>query len=103
MAPVYHIVLFKLKPNVKESEIDELKEALTGMVGKVPGLIRADIAPPHISTAHRSQGFNMGLVAVLDGPETIKTYGEHPEHQKVHKIREALCDDTLAYDLEYNV
>jgi hypothetical protein len=75
-------VLFKLKPNVSSSDIDELKEALGAMVGKVPGLIRADIAPPHLSTAHRSQGYNMGLVAVLDSPETIKTYSEHPEHQK---------------------
>ncbi|KIY00064.1 uncharacterized protein Z520_03749 [Fonsecaea multimorphosa CBS 102226] len=79
---VYHIVLFKLKPNVSSSDIDQLRHAVVGMVGKVPGLIRADIDPPHSSTAHRSQGYNMGLVAVLDGPETIKCYCEHPEHQR---------------------
>ncbi|KAK3192167.1 hypothetical protein K4F52_001796 [Lecanicillium sp. MT-2017a] len=99
---VYHIVLFKLKPNVSPEDAEKLKEAITNMAGKVPGLIRVDAAPPHISTAHRAQGFSMGLVAVLDSPETIKTYAEHPEHQKVHKRRESMCDDTLAFDLEYD-
>ncbi|KAL7919627.1 hypothetical protein ACQKWADRAFT_300654 [Trichoderma austrokoningii] len=100
---VYHIVLFKLKPNVSSSETDQLKQAIKDMEGKVPGLIRVDIEPPHISTAHRSQGYNMGLVAVLDSAETIQTYSEHPEHQKVHRLRESLCDGTLAFDLEYSL
>jgi hypothetical protein len=52
------------------------------MVGKVPGLQRLDINHPDPSTAHRTQGYDMGLVAVLDKPETIKTYAEHPEHLK---------------------
>lgn len=35
-----------------------------------------------VSTAHRSQGYDMGLVAILDKAETIKVYAEHPEHLK---------------------
>ena len=52
------------------------------MVGKVPGLQRLDVNSPHPSTANRSMGYDMGLVAVLDKPETIKVYAEHPEHLK---------------------
>lgn len=52
------------------------------MVGKIPGLQKLDLNPPDPSTAHRSQGFDMGLVAILDKPETIKSYAEHPEHLK---------------------
>lgn len=40
------------------------------------------MAPPLESTAHRGQGFNLGLVAILDKPETVKVYAEHPAHQK---------------------
>lgn len=52
------------------------------MIGKIPGLIRADIGPPQPSTAHRTKEYNMSLVAILDAPETIKVYSEHPEHLK---------------------
>jgi len=98
---VYHIVLFKLKPNISPSIISEFKATASSMVGKIPGLQRIDIGPPHSSTAHRTLGYDMGLVAVLDKPETIKVYAEHPEHLKVHKLRGDLCTETLAYDLEF--
>ncbi len=75
-------MLFKLKPNLSSDDAGKLKKAIADMAGKVPGLIRVDVAPPHLMTAHRAQGYNMGLVALLDSPETIKTYAEHPEHQK---------------------
>lgn len=66
----------------------------------------------------------MGLVAVLETPEHVATYATHPAHleyvpwvpvdsghclqdqwltgfNRVHKMREELCEDTLAYDLEF--
>lgn len=43
--------------------------------------------------------FDFGLIAVLEKPEDVKVYAEHPVHQKVHKLRESLADDTLAYDM----
>lgn len=51
------------------------------------------------STAHRAQGFDMGLMTVMDKEEDVLAYAPHPAHQKVHKIREALCTDTLVYDM----
>ena len=78
----------------------------------------------------RAQGFDMGLVAVLEKPEHVASYAVHPAHLeyvqyisisafpsqvgngriiynhtdlacRVHKMREELCEDTLAYDLEF--
>lgn len=43
----------------------------------------------------------MGLVAVLEKPSDVQVYADHPAHQKVHKLRETLCDATLAYDMEF--
>ena len=78
--PVYHIVLFRLKPHVTATQMTEFGKAAQSMVGKVPGLLRLDPGPPHPSTAARGKGFNAGLVAVLDKAETIKVYAEHPAH-----------------------
>ncbi|CAI6100881.1 hypothetical protein V2G26_010451 [Clonostachys chloroleuca] len=97
--PIYHIVLFKLKPGVTEAQIAEMRAAGEAMVGVVPGLKSFEMGPPLASTAHRSQGFDMGLFTILETEEQVLAYAGHPAHQKVHKIREAICDDTLAYDM----
>jgi hypothetical protein len=50
------------------------------MVGQIPGLLKMDVGPPHASTASRAQGYDMGLVAVLDKAETIAVYAKHDAH-----------------------
>lgn len=52
-------------------------------------------------TASRAKGYDMGLVAILDKPEDVPGYAAHPAHQAVHRLREELCEDTLAYDMEF--
>lgn len=51
------------------------------------------------STAHRAQGFDMGLMTVMETEADVLAYAPHPAHQKVHGIREALCTDTIVYDM----
>ncbi|KAJ5771036.1 uncharacterized protein N7511_003087 [Penicillium nucicola] len=99
--PVYHVVLFRLKPGVTSAQVAAWKEVCQGMVGKIPGLQSIQSGPPLPISIPRAQGFDMALIAVLDTPEHIATYAVHPAHLEVHKIREELCDDTLAYDLEF--
>ena len=50
------------------------------MVGKIPGLTKLEANTPLSSTAHRGQGYNMGLVAVLEKADDVKVYAEHPAH-----------------------
>lgn len=116
-------VLFKLKPGVSQNQIAEMRAAGDAMVGAVPGLRSFDLGPPLASTAHRARGFDMALVAVLDTEEQVLGYAGHPAHQKcvlqafsglcmcecreadvpggfrLHRLREAVCTETLAYDL----
>jgi len=132
-------VLFKLKPEAGDDKIKEFEEMAKGMVGQIPGqsdlkiksvleiaetdlcagLTQMEVAPPLESTASRGKGFNLGLVASLEKAEDVKTYAEHPVHQKygsshvfwtrryltrhcrVHKFREEMATDTLAYDLVF--
>jgi hypothetical protein len=99
--PVYHIVLFKLKQGVTPAQLSVWTQLAKGMVGKIPGLISMECGQPLPICLPRAQGFDMGLVAVLEKPEHVATYAVHPAHLEVHKMREELCDDTLAYDLEF--
>lgn len=51
------------------------------------------------STAHRAQGYDMGIVTVLDAEEDVLAYAPHPAHQKVHQLRLALCTETVVFDM----
>lgn len=65
------------------------------------GLTKFDFGPPLPATAHRTQGYNLGLVAILESSEDLKGYAEHPAHIKVNDLRLAVTDETLAYDMEF--
>ncbi|KAJ5677119.1 Dimeric alpha-beta barrel [Penicillium maclennaniae] len=99
--PVYHIELFRLKPNVSQSQIAIMTQTAKEMVGKIPGLVSLQAGQPLSICIPRAQGYDMGLVAVLEKAEDVASYAVHPAHLEVHKMREELCDDTLVYDLEF--
>ncbi|KAJ5578116.1 uncharacterized protein N7459_007080 [Penicillium hispanicum] len=99
--PVYHIVLFRLKQGVTQTQLQTWSQMCKGMVGKIPGLVSMQTGQPLPISIPRAQGFDMGLVAVLETPDHVATYAVHPAHMEVHKMREELCEDTLAYDLAF--
>ena len=75
-------VLFKLKPGITEDQITELRSAGEAMVGVIPGLKSFKLGAPLKSTAHRAQGFDMGLITVMDTEEQVLAYGSHEAHQR---------------------
>ncbi|EAW07574.1 uncharacterized protein ACLA_022880 [Aspergillus clavatus NRRL 1] len=98
---VYHIVLFRLKPGVTQAQIANWGAIAESMVGKIPGLVSLKAGQPLPISVSRAKGFDMGLVAVMESPEHVASYATHPAHLEVQKLREELCEDTLAYDLEF--
>ncbi|OGM46865.1 stress responsive A/B barrel domain protein [Aspergillus bombycis] len=100
--PVYHVVLFRLKQGVTPAQLANWSKVSQAMVGQIPGLRSLKTNPPLPISVPRAKGFDMGLVAVLDKPEDVAVYAGHPAHLEVHKLREELCEDTLAYDLEFD-
>ncbi|KAK1237294.1 hypothetical protein MKX08_002919 [Trichoderma sp. CBMAI-0020] len=101
--PLYHVVLFKLKPEVTAEQIENWGKLANAMLGQVPGLTKISFGKPLPATASRAKGFDMGLVAILDSPAALSTYATHDAHLPVMKLREELCDDAMAYDLEFDV
>lgn len=47
-----------------------------------PGLVKISLNPPLAATAHRSKGFDMGLVAVLERAADVEPYASHPAHME---------------------
>lgn len=80
---VYHIVMWKFRPEVPEEKKSVLKKAmkenLNSLVGKVPGLKEMNfIDQPIKSSTH-----DIALVSVLEKEEDIAVYGSHPAHVAV--------------------
>lgn len=99
---VYHIVMWKFKPEIKEEDKAALKSAmctnLKSLVGKVPGLLSLDfVTAPIPSSTH-----DMALVSTLEKAEDIRVYANHPDHLHVANtyIRPFVCERSC---LDYEV
>lgn len=96
-------MLFKLKPDVTAQQLDDFRELVLGMHGQIPGapsftsatakpltiiigLLKISFGEPLPITASRAQGFNIGLVAILDKVDTIPIYAAHAAHQPYEYI-----------------
>ena len=73
-------MLFKLKPDVTFTQLNEWKTLARAMVRKIPGLMQLETNTPLASTAHRGMGFNMGMVSVLEKADDVSVYAKHPTH-----------------------
>jgi len=100
---VKHIILWKLKDELSESEKEAVKKAakegLESLVGKVPGLIECKL---NIDGRLDSSNADMMLDSTLESPEALKGYAVHPDHVEVAntKIKPFTCVRTCL-DYEY--
>lgn len=80
---VHHIVMWKFKPEINEEQKPALKQAmkenLTALVGRVPGLVSLEFVDSPIS----SSTHDIALVSTLEKKEDIAVYGSHPAHVEV--------------------
>lgn len=77
---VKHIILWTLKEEYNTDEIKrEMKAALEGLVGVVPGLLKMEIiiSPLASSTA------DVMLYSELENEQALKGYAVHPAHVAV--------------------
>ena len=80
---VHHIVMWKFRPEIEEERKPELKKAmkenLSSLVGKVPGLLTVEfVEQPLPSSTH-----DKALVTTLEKAEDIAVYAKHPAHVAV--------------------
>ncbi|KAF9871880.1 hypothetical protein CkaCkLH20_10512 [Colletotrichum karsti] len=99
----FKLILFKLKPDVPSSKIDEMRAVGEAMVGVIPGLRSFTLGPPLASTAHRAQGFDMALMTVLDTEEQVLSYAGHPAHQNSFSIMNTVSPKEPPFPAEHQL
>jgi len=81
---VKHIILWKLNPDLTDSEKlsvkSEMKKGLEGLVGIVPGLVDAKV---NIDGRLESSNVDVMLDSTLESEAALKAYATHPAHVEV--------------------
>ncbi len=80
---VKHVILWTLKDEFSEDEkakiISEMKEALEGLKGKIPGLIDIKVNTNKLPTSNA----DVMLDSTFTDENALKGYSVHPEHVAV--------------------
>lgn len=81
---VKHIILWKLREELTETEKETIKQGikagLEGLVGQVPGLVECKV---NISGRLASSNADVMLDSTLESPEALIGYAVHPAHVEV--------------------
>ena len=80
---VKHVILWKLKEDLSDSEKAQIKvnmkRELEGLKGKVPGLMEITIQTEPLPSSNA----DVMLDSTLESEKALKEYAVHPEHVKV--------------------
>lgn len=80
---IKHVILWKLKEELSDSEKavikENMKRELEGLKGKVPGLVEMTIQINPLASSNAE----VMLDSTLESEEALKGYAVHPEHVKV--------------------
>ena len=84
---VKHIVMWKLSDREKVAEnAAEMKRLLEGLVGVVPGLLRAEVGAGFA-------GWDVALYSELESRAALDVYATHPAHMEVKKfVHSVICE-----------
>jgi len=91
---VKHIVLYKFKEGIDhEKAIQIIDDALTPLVGKIPGLLNLEVKLAF-------QGMDYALYSELESREALAVYADHPLHQAAKEKFFHFLDSRVAADYE---
>ena len=93
---VKHIILWKLKENTYEAKL-EIKNSLESLVGKVPGLISAEVIIDNLD----SSTVDCMLITTLSSIEDLKAYANNPLHLDIiNNVIKPKIETRIAFDYQ---
>ncbi|HEX8176037.1 MAG TPA: Dabb family protein [Pyrinomonadaceae bacterium] len=92
-----HIVIWKYREDVSESEREEHVTRLRSLVGVIPEIESFSVG---FDVLHLERSYDTGLVSTFRDREALGRYTEHPEHQKVAALGRSLSANIASVDFE---
>jgi hypothetical protein len=82
---VRHVLLLQLRAGAGSDEVETCRAAITGLVGRIPGLLDCHWGE-NFAPAHRRDGFTHGFSMDFTDRASLEAYGPHPDHQVAAKL-----------------
>jgi hypothetical protein len=82
MSQAKHVVLFRVKPETTDAQVDEILATLADLPAKIPGLLDFS-GGAYSSPEGLSKGFTHGFVMTFADEASRDAYLPHPEHEIV--------------------
>jgi hypothetical protein len=99
-----HIVLFRPRPGIADSDRDAMFGALTAAAKTIPTVRRFHVGArvTHGAAYERlmAQDFPFAAIVEFDDLAGLQAYLRHPQHKRLGELFYALQEAALAYDYE---
>lgn len=79
---IMHLVTFTWRPGVTNDDVVAVIEALTSLPEQIPELLSYNFGP---DLGLREGNADFAVAAVVESPETLPAYLDHPEHLRIIK------------------
>jgi len=100
---IYHMVLFKVRPDVERATIDAVFRELAALEGRIPGLL-SFAGGPYSSAEGLNRGYDWGFCMTFDSARSRDAYLPHPAHEVVKghvlEILDGGLDGVVAFDFD---
>jgi len=100
---IRHIVMWKLRgPSAEEkrTQAEQVKAALLGMMGKIPGMSHVEVGIARGSGEAGEQDADVVLSSTHDSWQALADYQQHPAHEPVKQLIGSLRIDRRVIDFE---
>ncbi|MBC7797760.1 MAG: Dabb family protein [Pyrinomonadaceae bacterium] len=92
-----HIVCWKYKPEINESQREEHRKMLCELVRHIPEIIKLNVGKDVLGMP---RSFDSGLVATFTNRESLSIYTDNAEHQKVAVLGREIAEQIVSVDFE---
>ena len=96
---VRHVLLLQPRATATAEAIDACRVAITGLVGRIPGLASCNWGE-NFAPAERRDGLTHGFSMDFVDRESLDRYGPHPDHVPATKLVRATFERIVVLDFE---
>ena len=94
---VKHIVFWNVRDDEEKNHtMDEMKKRLTSLVGKIDGLVSAEVG-----INYNPKGYDLALYSIFTDRAALDNYQVHPDHMKVKEFVHSVITDRCVVDYEF--
>lgn len=90
-----HIVCWKYKTEITETEREQHRARLRNLPSIIPDILSFQVGADIL---HLERSFDTGLVAVYSDREALDAYTAHPEHQAVANLGKQIAEQVVSVD-----